>query len=107
MNKITSLAVVVETALTYQFMLIVFGVPFWIFLLILMLCSRIKYGKDNDYYEMKHSIAPNRYLLTIWQITVDKVKDGNQDMKESWPIYLTITIIVFLPLTVSLIFGWC
>lgn len=105
--KITNLAFKVETALSYLFLLIFFGVPMWIFSLVLMLCTLIAYGKDNDYYEIKSVLAPKRYLLTTWQITVDKVKEGNQDMKEGWPIYLTIAILVFSPLTVSLLFGWC
>lgn len=103
----SNLAFKVETALSYPFLLIFLGVPVWIFLLILMLCSLVKYGKDNDYLEFKHALTPKRYLLTAWQLTVDKVKECNKEMKECWYIYLIIAIIAFLPLTVSLIFGWC
>lgn len=32
---------------------------------------------------------------------------GVEEMKSDWPILLGITIIAFLPFTVSLICGWC
>lgn len=37
----------------------------------------------------------------------DAGERGIEEMKSDWPILLGLTIIAFLPLTVSLICGWC
>lgn len=37
----------------------------------------------------------------------DVCEQGAEELKSSWPILLVLTIIAFLPFTVSLICGWC
>ena len=50
-------------------------------------------------------------LKTIWNALEirkafkDVCKEGNQEMSESWPILLGITVVALLPFTVSLICG--
>jgi hypothetical protein len=52
-------------------------------------------------------------LKTIWKVLEirkafkDMCKEGNQEMKESWPILLGLTVVALLPFTISLICGWC
>lgn len=50
-------------------------------------------------------------LNTIWnaleirKAIKDVSKEGNQEMSESWPILLGITVVALLPFTIALICG--
>ena len=109
----SNLAFKVGTAIGYPFIL-VFAFIFIFTLYPLALLFTFADGREEgtDFYEIKNEFierygTPKRFFVTVWQICEDKAREGNQEMKEEWPFLLVIAIIAFLPLSVSLIFGWC
>ena len=109
----SNLAFKVETALGYPVMLVfTFILVFTLYPLAMLLTFAYGTEEGTDFYEIKNAFierwgSPKKFLTSTWQIYEEVTREGNQEMKESWPILIVIAIIAFLPLSVSLIFGWC
>lgn len=101
------------TALDYPFILVFAFIIVFTLYPLLMLCTFSDGTEEGtDYYLFKNEFierygTPKRFCITVWKICEEQSQDGIQEMKESWPIFIAIAIFAFLPLVVSLIFGWC
>ena len=109
----SNLALKVETALGYPFVAsFYFIIVSTLYPLAMLLTFAYGTEEGTDFYEIKNEFierygTPKRFFVTVWQICEDMTREGNQEMKESWHILIALAIIAFLPLVVSLIFGWC
>ena len=109
----SNLAFKVETALGYPF------VAYFLFIIVytlypLAMLLTFAYGTEagTDFYEIKNEFiekwgSPKKFFNSTWPACEEVTREGNQEMKERWPILIALAIITFLPLVVSLIFCWC
>ena len=109
----SKLAFKVETALSYPVVAYFFFITMYTLYPLAMLLT-FAYGTEEgtDFYEIKNEFieqwgSPKKFFNSTWPLCEEVTREGNQEMKESWPITIAIAIIIFLPLVVSLIFGWC
>ena len=109
----SNLAFKVETALGYPVVLVFAFIFVFTFYPLFMLCTFADGREEGtDYYLFKNEFiekwgSPKKFFNSTWQICKEVTREGNQEMKEEWLMLLALAIITFLPLVVSLIFGWC
>lgn len=109
----SNLAFKVETALCYPFVaLFSFIFVYTLYPLAMLLTFADGTEAGTDFYEIKNEFiekwgSPKKFFNYTWPLCKEKTHECNQEMKESWPIFIAILIIYSLPLSVELLFGWC
>ena len=109
----SNLAFKVETALGYPVVAyFIFTIVYTLYPLAMLLTFAYGREEGTDFYEIKNEFiekwgSPKKFFNSTWPACEEQTRECNQEMKESWPIFIVIAIIAFLPLVVSLIFGWC
>ena len=103
-KKISNFFLNLETAISFPFITIFCTLVVMPFILLVLIGE----NKDSEYKKefLDKFGTPKRYFATLWRITKDMTKDGNDEMQEGWKVLLGIAIVtVVIPIILAIIWG--